>query len=388
MNTKKNTLIIIFALVLTLLVSGCVSTSYNIPDSTPDVVKIVFVSPAEGINAREGIPARNAFALAVKQANDSETFPYHIEAVFIDETDDVVATTAALNEVLDGGDIFAVCGYWYSENANNAIVTLRDKKVPLIIWGAVAQELTTPKFMPYVTRICPVAEQENKMLYNFSEQVVKENKWFIIYDNSFYGMANYNKFQALLLANGKTIVGSVMLNADEETNYTALAESVRTVIPDAIYYGGTTSHLPALREEFYSANVAYIPFFCLSGTLTQPLLELRKNVVEGIYTVGNATDAGHQWGDEFAQAYLAAAYEAPPGVFTGYAYDAAGIILQALKNCGEIPTPQKIAEGIAGIQYDGLLSSISFDEKGQAKDYYGIYRIFSMKSNKWVEVSP
>ena len=49
------------------------------------VVKLGFLSPITGANAAEGAAARNAFKLAIDQANESGDFDYTIEVIEIDD---------------------------------------------------------------------------------------------------------------------------------------------------------------------------------------------------------------------------------------------------------------------------------------------------------------
>ena len=386
---KRLKLRLIILSVLLCFLFGCFSEPYNIPKSMPERVKIVFVVPLSDMNSREGVPAKNAFLQAVNQANESERFPYYIEPVIIKETTDTAAMGTALLNALSGNDVFAVCGYWYSENVAAAIPVLREKKVPLLIWGAVGTELVSVKNLPYVTRICPVAEQSLELLYAFTAGKISEEKWFVVSDSSSYGRSNAKLFNELIDSHNAVKLGQFTLPSDKKQgDFTALVQAIKTASPSAIYFGGLAENLPGLRQALYEAGLGQLPFATSAGTSLANIADT-SDIMNGVYTVNYGTNVNLQWGTRFMDDYRQANYSELPGVFTGFAYDAAMVIVQALENIlllGDgVPTPKKIAEEIAGINCPGLLGEISFDEKGQAPDYNTIFRPFVMRNGQWTE---
>ena len=72
----------------------------------------------------------------------------------------------------------------------------------------------------------------------------------------------------------------------------------------------------------------------------------------------------------------------PVGAFTPYSYDAAQVIIQAMKDCeGEI-TAEQMIEKIAAVKANGLLGETQFDEMGQTTNpaSYGLV----VQDGKWV----
>src|SRR4030067_1989801 len=66
------------------------------------VVKIGFIGPLTGPNAAQGVGARNAFDLAIREANASGKFGYKIEMVALeDASDPATGVAAALKLVSD-----------------------------------------------------------------------------------------------------------------------------------------------------------------------------------------------------------------------------------------------------------------------------------------------
>src|SRR4030067_3846379 len=80
-------------LVLFLAVSILLITSSGWAQSK--VVKIGFIGPLTGPNAAQGVGARNAFDLAIREANASGKYPYKVEMVALDDASDPATGVAA-----------------------------------------------------------------------------------------------------------------------------------------------------------------------------------------------------------------------------------------------------------------------------------------------------
>jgi branched-chain amino acid transport system substrate-binding protein len=80
-------------------------------------------------------------------------------------------------------------------------------------------------------------------------------------------------------------------------------------------------------------------------------------------------------------AYEKEKFSEPMGAYGQYSYDAANIILAALKQVG--PDPAKLTRAIRTISYDGLLGTYRFDETGQTT-LLSMTRLVS-QDGVWVE---
>ena len=87
-------------------------------------------------------------------------------------------------------------------------------------------------------------------------------------------------------------------------------------------------------------------------------------------------------GVDFKKAYEAQGYKEPMGAYGIYAYEAANIILAAIKQAGP-DDKAAIAKTIRGIKYDGILGTTSFDENGQT-ELAPVTKLVS-QDGKWVK---
>ena len=72
-------------------------------------------------------------------------------------------------------------------------------------------------------------------------------------------------------------------------------------------------------------------------------------------------------GKKFIEDYEAAGFSEPIGAYTPYAYTAAEILLQALKECGDDVTPEAMRDAIANGSFDGIMGTTTFDDIGQTE---------------------
>ncbi len=87
-------------------------------------------------------------------------------------------------------------------------------------------------------------------------------------------------------------------------------------------------------------------------------------------------------GVEFKQAYEAQGYREPMGAYGIYAYEAANIILDAIKKVGP-EDKAAIAKTIRDIEFKGILGTTTFDENGQT-ELAPVTKLVS-QDGKWVK---
>ncbi len=328
-----------------------------------DVVKIAFIGPLTGANAAQGMGAKNAFDLAVKLADASGEFPYTLEAVALDDASDPATGANAANKIISDKEIVAAAGHWNSPVARATIPLFHENKTPLIIWGAIGVDLTDKygKMYPEITRVCPKLDAENIYLADFLNK--KGYKTFsVIHDNSAYGVDCQTYMESALKADGAEILSTDAVKVGEKDMMPVLAKTT-ALQPQAVYYGGVVTEAALLRLQMTKIGLNNSLFCGISGIADEKFNEVAGKNAEGAVIVkpGDAARVAG-WAD-FTAAYDAQNYSEPMGAYGKYSYDAANIILAALKKVG--PDREKLVEAIRNITYKGLLGSYTFDETGQ-----------------------
>jgi branched-chain amino acid transport system substrate-binding protein len=343
-------------------------------------IKIAFIGPLTGPNAAQGNGAKNSFDLAIRLANESGNFPYEIEMLTLDDASDpAVAVSAALKAVSDK-DVVAASGHWNSACALATIHTFHSFHVPFMVWGAISPRITEYNY-PEVTRNCPTLVQEN---VPFAQWVINDlgyKTFSIVSDTTDYGEQNTKAFQALAEKYVAKVL-SVDAVPTGTTDFRPILTKIKGLNPSAVYFGGVVMEGALTKSQM--AKVGLNKLFCaVSGLADDKFIEVAGKAAEGTIITKPGFDLDTlPGGIAFKKAYEAQGYSEPMGAYGIYAYEAANIILAALKEVGP-DDKVAIAKAIRGMKYDGVLGVTSFDQNGQT-ELAPVTKLVA-QDGKWVE---
>jgi branched-chain amino acid transport system substrate-binding protein len=354
----------------------CVSVN----PSSAKTIKIAFLGPLTGANAAQGNGAKNCFDLAIKEANKSGKFPFTIEMVALDDASDpAVAVSAALKAVSDPM-VVAASGHWNSSCALATIHTFHSFKVPFIVWGAISPAITDYNY-PEVTRNCPTLVQENVPFAKWVIQDLGYKKFSIISDTTDYGEQNTKAFKELAAKDGAKIL-SVDAVPTGTTDFRPILTKIKGLNPSAIYFGGVVMEGALSRSQEEKLGIKKL-FCAVSGLADEKFNEVAGKAAEGVIITKPGFDLDElKGGVDFKKAYDDQGYKEPMGAYGIYAYEAANIILDAIKQVGP-DDKEAIAKAIRGIKYKGILGTTTFDQNGQT-ELAPVTKLVS-QDGKWVE---
>ena len=346
-------------------------------------VKLAFIGPLTGPNAAQGIGARNAFDLAIRQSNASSEFPFSIEMVSLDDASDPATGVNAATKVVSDPEIIAAAGHWNSPVARATIPIFHENRTPLMIWGAIGTDLTDKygRIYPEITRNCPKLDAENEYL---AEMLINlgYKTFCIIHDTSSYGVDCKNFMRAGIEKRAGEILAIDGVNVGEK-DFMALLTKVREKNPDVLYYGGIVTEAALLRVQMVKLGLTNIVYAGISGLADEVFNQVAASAAEGTVIIKPGDPTGLEGWPDFVAAYEAQNFSEPMGAYGQYSYDAARILLAALKEAG--PDREAMIDSIRNIEYKGLLGTYTFDSTGQTT-LLSMTRLVS-QSGKWVEWS-
>jgi branched-chain amino acid transport system substrate-binding protein len=328
-----------------------------------ETVKIAFIGPLTGANAAQGMGARNAFDLAVRQANASGDFDFKIEMLALDDASDPAVGANAATKAVSDSSVVAAAGHWNSPVARATIPIFHEKGTPLMIWGAIGVDLTDKygREYPEITRNCPKLDAENELLAEFLTGKGYK-KFSIIHDTSSYGNDCRDFMKAGLEKRGAEVISVDGINVGEK-DFMPILTKLMAKNPEAIYYGGIVTEAALLRVQMGKLGLTDKLYTGISGLADEKFNEVAGRVAEGTVIVKPGDPSVAEGWDEFVKAYDEQKFSEPMGAYGQYAYDAASIILAALKSVG--PDRGKLVKAIRESDYKGLLGQYTFDETGQ-----------------------
>lgn len=369
-----------FMRVSSILAGSLLAVALGAAQAQADQIKLGFIGPLSGGNAQQGLGARNGFLLAIEEANASG-YPHQVEAVVLDDASDPAVGVSAAQKLINDPAVIASSGHWNSSVALATIPVFNRAQMPFIVWGAVSPKITEQN-LPNVTRVTPTLVNENKPLAEAIAKDGKVKKIAIISDTTDYGVANTKWFGDFFKAAGGEIVASDAA-AVGTTDFRAMLTTAKAASPDAIYFGGVVTEAALVRSQMADLGMGSLPMYGISGIYDPKFIEIAGAAAEGTI-VGTPSVQSNPKLEEFDKAYAAKGYTDPAGSYAKYAYEAAQILLEVIKEKGT-EDKEALSKAIREIHHNGILGEVSFDENGQTNMAVDI-DLHVVRDGKWVDM--
>ncbi|RJF91804.1 branched-chain amino acid ABC transporter substrate-binding protein [Noviherbaspirillum saxi] len=344
-----------------------------------DAIKLGFIGPLTGGNAQQGLGARNGFLLAIKQAN-AAGYPFRIEGITLDDASDPAVGVSAALKLVNDNQVAAVTAHWNSPVALATTPVFNRYQMPTVIWGAISPKITEAN-LPVVTRVTPTLEQENRPLAEWLVKSYNRKKMAIISDTSDYGVSNTNAMSQYFTAAGGTVISKAAAPVGT-TDFQSMLTKIKSENPDIIYFGGVITEAALVRKQMMALGMAQIPMSAISGIYDPKYLEIAGSAANDTVVSSPRVPESAAL-QNFQKAYEAAGFSEPAGPYAKYAYDAANIMLKAIKENG-YKDKAALAKVIRSIKYNGVLGQTEFDQKGQTR-LPVIIDIKEARDGKWVD---
>jgi branched-chain amino acid transport system substrate-binding protein len=117
-----------------------------------------------------------------------------------------------------------------------------------------------------------------------------------------------------------------------------------------------------LKSQIVSQDAVFQPKF----------MEVAKEAAEGVYITYGYTDTSTPEYKAFEEIYVPK--YGPIAAYATYAYDAATVLLKAIKAAGSTD-PDKIKAEIMKMDFDGVAKHIKFNAKGDSGSSYIAYKV-------------
>lgn len=387
LKTGRWAILLLAIILMIAILSGCGGNS-NKGDKegktgVSKTVKIAFIGPLTGPNAMQGVGARNSFELAIKKINETGNLPFRVQVVDLDDASNPgEAASVAQKAVADQG-IVAVAGHWNTPCAEATIPIFKSANMALVIYGATGPQLTKPENYPYVLRVCPNQAQENAVLADFMMDQMGVKRWAVISDTTTYGKVNTDNWKAEVQRHSGTEIVAIDEIQVGQNDFRPILSKIKSLGVDGVYFGGVLMEAALVRRQMVELGMKNVAFGAISGIVYDKFIEVAgTDAAEGIVSNYpgknlNKTDMGRS----FLESYKKAGYNEPYGAKGPYAYDAANIIVQAIKEAGF--ERKEVADKLSKITYDGLLGTTSFDNNGQTTNISST--IYVVQDGKFID---
>ena len=343
-----------------LVLSACGSSGSSKKTSGKKSYTIAYQGPLSGDNAQLGINMDNGVKLAIEQAKD---LPFSLKFVDSDDVGDPAQAPAAARKLIDNTDVVAVVGPAFSGATAASEPLFSQAKLISVSPSATRADLTDLGFTSFV-RVVTGDTIQGAKLADYVAKGLKAKSAYVVDDKSPYG-AGLTKFVKKGLTAANITFKEEGLAPTKD--YSALATKVVAAKVDVLVYGGYYAELALFAKALKAAGFKGA-IVSGDGSKDDQLIKQAGAASDGIYLTcacGGPVAAGDASAAKFAADYKAK-FNAEPGTYSAEAFDAANLIIAAMKGLGSNITRETVTEAVKKTSgFAGVTHSITFDEHGE-----------------------
>ncbi|MGD8266527.1 MAG: branched-chain amino acid ABC transporter substrate-binding protein [Desulfobacterales bacterium] len=354
-----------------LIVATLMVVPFIVGTATAKTLKIGTMSPLTGPYAADGNDIANGVKAAVAVIEAGGGIPGYdkIEVVPQDTACDPRQAVAAANKLINE-EVVGVVGAYCSSSTIPASEALAEEDIPMIT-PASTNEKVTERGLPYMFRMCGRDDDQSKIAGAFIKDYLKAKTAYIVDDKTTYSQGLAENVAKVLKANGVKVLAHDHVNQGDK-DFSAVLTKIKQANPDVFYMSlqnSATGSLMAiqakrfgLKSKTVSQDAVYHPQF----------IEIAKDAAEGTYLTFGYTDKAKPTYKKYLDKYSSMFGE--PGAYSGYAYDGAMVLLNAIKQA-KSTDPAKIKAEIMKMDVDGATKQIKFMENGDSGSDYVIWTV-------------
>ena len=348
------------------------------------VVKIGHTGPLSGAQAFAGKDNENGARLAVEELNAKPITvggkKVKFELVSEDDQADPKSGVAAAQKFIDAGVKYVVGPY-------NSGVTIPASRVYHDGGALIATVATNPKVTESgyknVFRVVASDSQIGSKMALYAAKELKMKTVAVIDDRTAFGQGVAEEFKKQAKQIGLNVVGHEFTN-DKATDFNAILTNLKAKKPEAIFYGGYAPQAAPMARQMKQLG---LNAKLLGGdTLCSPEMgQLGGDAVgENVLCAqGSAQLDKAAAGPEFKVKYKKR-YNQEPDVYAASFYDAVNIYANSMKAANSTD-PAKVQQQIAKGSYKGVVTTYSFDDKGNLKQ--SPVTVFTFKGGQPVPIA-
>ncbi|MFC1539878.1 ABC transporter substrate-binding protein [Gemmatimonadota bacterium] len=378
MRTKLTSMVYLISACAVLFVGACSNKDQQV-DGLTDIA-IGFVTPLSGGVADLGREMLQSANLAIDDANRKNSeITYRLIAR--DDQTDVVAATTATRGMIDRDHVVAIIGAGESGVVRAEIEAAERSGVAVVTPTATLTSLAAGK--RNIFRVIPPNSAQGRSLAGFAMKDLNASRAAIIFQQNDYALDLKRAFSESFEGQGGEITLEVSFETDE-TDFRVQLDRIAHSGCEVILC--SAQHVPVSRILIRAREMGIEqPIISGETAFTQNVLEATGGQIsDNFYLTGPAIDLRNP--TSTLQDFIAKYKEVvgrEPGIYGCYAYDAVGVIINAITRNG---SSSDLLDRIASTtNYEGITGLITFDEDGSVARTYKMYTI---RDNVFVPVDP
>ncbi len=361
--------IFLFFAVLSLIVFGCQAKQ-------KDTIKIGIAGPMTGDQAKMGMDFKNGVSLAVEEWNSKGgVLGKKIDMIISDDQHDPKQAVSVANKMVNEGAV-GVIGHFNSNCSIPASDVYSRAGIPVITPGSTNPQLTDKGYKE-IFRVCGRDDQQGKAGADFVRDQLKLKNVAVLHDKTTYGQGLADEFKKSLGGKINVVYYGSIVQGDKD--FKMVLTAVKNKDPELVFFGGIYPEAGLLVKQAKELGFN-APFMSGDGTIDPKFIEIAGAAAEGTYLTFSPDPKNIPSAKGFIEKYLPKYGEIGP--YSIYAYDAANILLNAIKEAGSTES-KAVIEKLHSMDFNVALGNIKFDAKGDVT--VSPYVVWITKNGKFEE---
>lgn len=340
-----------FILILVVFIAGC---------GKDEPILVGFIGGLTGPNSDNGQAGLNGVTLAVEEFNRAGGVKGRlVELVVKDDGQSKTKAETSTKELIDA-KVQAIIGPFTSAMAE-VIVPIAGKAGVF----EVSPTITSMDFYGKDDNLFRINRTTRDNAIDYAKFLTGQGikQIAVAYDlrNKNFTESWLTEFRSAVIAHGGQVVAAVPYESGNNTPFDRVMETMLQAKPEGLLFISGALDVARLAQQA-RRQAPELPIIASEWAATEQLIDLGGKVVEGLIIVQNydRDDTSSRF-KQFSEAYFKR-FQRYPGYSSVSAYDAATVVLQALKNQkkGESVKASALRSG----PYQGLQQTIEFDQNG------------------------
>ncbi len=359
------------------IVICCMLAAMNLGAKKTGVIKIGCVGPITGDQASLGLDQLRAVQIAVDEANaQGEMIPgYRLEIVSFDDQHNPSQAVAMAKRLASDPQVVAVVGHVNSSCSLAAGPIYQNARLTQISPSSSNPEISRKGYDTFF-RTCATDDIQAPHAAYFAFTRLEARKVFIIDDKTTYGKGIADEFEKEILLLGAGVLGHEgITQADKD--FTPLLTKIKGLNPELIFFGGMYPEgaLLVRQAKALGLNAKWLGG---DGLYVNSFIDLGKEDAEGVYCTFIGADVSSMAGARHYIETYNSRFGRERGPYSAYAYDAANIIIDAIRKAGKTERQAILAQVKATKDFPGIVGATNFDAKGDST--IGLIGVFRVKN--------
>jgi len=351
-----------------------------------DTILLGEVGSLSGSEASFGISTRNGIELALNDVNAAGGVKGKKLAVRVyDDQGKPEEAANAVTRLINQDKVVAILGEVASTNSLAMAPKAQEAKIPMVTPSSTNPKVT--EVGDYIFRVCFIDPFQGLVMAKFATENLKLKNVAVLKDNkSDYSLGLSQVFIESFGKLGGKIVGEEAYSKGD-TDFRAQLTSIKGKKPDAIYVPGYYTDVGVIARQAKEMGLN-VPLLGGDGWESEKLFELGGKAIEGSYFSNHYSSEDPSPRVKKFIADYQKAYNAAPDSLAALGYDAAMVVVEALKRAPDTSGPALRDELAKTKGHEGIAGTITLDEKRNPVKPAVVLKVSEGKASYVATVNP